>query len=382
MATDKVRMGVIGTGGMGSGHCSWMHETPEAELTCVCDIDPEVAQEASRKFGVPAFTSATDLLRSRLVDAVIIATPHYFHPPIAIEAFKRRIHVLSEKPIAVSVKAADKMIAAAEKSGCVFGVMYQMRALGRMQLAKKIVEEGRLGEIYRTSLVVGWYRSQAYYNSGGWRATWTGEGGGVLINQAPHFLDLFAWLGGLPVRLTGNTRTRIHDIEVEDEAFALLEYANGAHGYLYASTTEVPGHEQIEICGDRGKLMLQGSTIRVWENKQPIREHSREAKEMWGSPGSDEITLDIPAGQGKHQEITRNFCRAILYGEPLIAPGAEGIWAVELINALIMAGKTGKPVELPVNRARYERLLASLQATSAGKAKVEAIRETDPHYVK
>ncbi|NLH99305.1 MAG: Gfo/Idh/MocA family oxidoreductase [Chthonomonadales bacterium] len=382
MATDTVRMGVIGTGGMGSGHCSWMHETPEAELTCVCDIDPEVAQEASRKFGVPAFTSATDLLRSRLVDAVIIATPHYFHPPIAIEAFKRRIHVLSEKPIAVSVKAADKMIAAAEKSGCVFGVMYQMRALGRMQLAKKIVEEGRLGEIYRTSLVVGWYRSQAYYNSGGWRATWTGEGGGVLINQAPHFLDLFAWLGGLPVRLTGNTRTRIHDIEVEDEAFALLEYANGAHGYLYASTTEVPGHEQIEICGDRGKLMLQGSTIRVWENKQPIREHSREAKEMWGSPGSDEITLDIPAGQGKHQEITRNFCRAILYGEPLIAPGAEGIWAVELINALIMAGKTGKPVELPVNRARYERLLASLQATSAGKAKVEARRETDPHYVK
>lgn len=382
MAVDKVRIGVIGTGGMGSGHCAWMHEIPEAELTCVCDIDPQVAQEASKKFEVPAFTSADELLRSRLVDAVIIATPHYFHPTIAIEAFKRRIHVLSEKPIAVSVKAADKMIAAAEKSGCVFGVMYQMRALGRMQLAKRVVDEGRLGEIYRTSLVIGWYRSQAYYNSGGWRATWTGEGGGVLINQAPHFLDLFAWLGGLPVRLTGNTRTRIHDIEVEDEAFALLEYANGAHGYLYASTTEVPGHEQIEICGDRGKLMLQGSTIRVWQNKQPIREHSRTAKEMWGSPGSEEITLDIPAGDGKHQEITRNFCRAILYGEPLIAPGAEGIWAVELINALIMAGKTGKPVDLPVNRARYERLLASLRASSTGKAAVEVIRETDPHYVK
>ncbi len=381
MATDKVRIGVIGTGGMGSGHCSWMHETPEAQLTCVCDIDPAVVKETSEKFGVPGYTDARDLLKSRLVDAVILATPHYFHPTIAIEAFKRRIHVLSEKPIAVTVKSADRMLDAAEKSGCVFGVMYQMRALGRMQLAKKIVDEGRLGEIYRTSLVVGWYRSQAYYNSGGWRATWTGEGGGVLINQAPHFLDLYAWLGGMPVRLTGNTRTRIHDIEVEDEAFGLLEYANGAHGYLYASTTEVPGHEQIEICGDKGKLMLQGSTIRVWQNKQPIREHSRTAKEMWGSPGSEEIQLDIPPGDGKHQEITRNFCRAILYGEPLIAPGKEGIWAVELINALIMAGKTGKPVDLPLNRAKYERLLAGLRAQSTGKATVEVIRETDPHFV-
>lgn len=382
MAIDKVRIGVIGTGGMGSGHCSWMHETPEAQLTCVCDIDPAVAEEASRKFDVPGFTSATDLLKSRLVDAVIIATPHYFHPTIAVEAFKRRIHVLAEKPIAVSVKAADKMIAAAEKSGCVFGVMYQMRALGRMQLARRIVEEGRLGDVYRTSLVIGWYRSQAYYNSGGWRATWTGEGGGVLINQAPHFLDLFAWLGGLPVRLTGNTRTRIHDIEVEDEAFGLLEYANGAHGYLYASTTEVPGHELIEVCGDKGKLMLQGSTIRVWENKQAIRTHARDAKEMWGSPGSEEIALDVPEGAGKHQEITRSFCRSILYGEPLIAPGKEGIWAVEFINALIMAGETGKPVDLPVNRARYEKLLSGLCARSTGKADVSVARETDPHYVK
>lgn len=380
MAVDKVRIGVIGTGGMGSGHCSRMHEVEEAELTCVCDIDPVVAKEASEKFKVPAYASAGELLRSRRVDAVIIATPHYFHPPIAIEAFKRRIHVLSEKPIAVTVSAADKMLAAAEKSQCVFGVMYQMRALGRMQLAKRIIAEGTLGEIYRTSLVVGWYRSQAYYDSGGWRATWTGEGGGVLINQAPHFLDLYAWLGGLPVTLRGQTRTRIHDIEVEDEAFATLEYANGAHGYLYASTTEVPGHEQIEICGDKGKVMLQGSEIRVWANKEPIRDHTRSAKEMWGSPGAEEVKLDIPEGAGNHQEITRNFCRAILKGEPLIAPGAEGIWAVELINALILSGHTGKEVTLPVARRQYDRLLSMLKKGSQEKSNVTAIRETDPQH--
>lgn len=380
MAIDKVRIGVIGTGGMGSGHCARMHEIEEAQLTCVCDIEPDVAREVGEKYGVPWYTDAEKLLDSRLVDAVLIATPHYFHPPIAIQAFKRRIHVLSEKPIAVTVSAADKMIAAAEKSKCVFGVMYQMRALGRMQLAKRIIDEGRIGEIYRTSMVVGWYRSQAYYDSGGWRATWTGEGGGVLINQAPHFLDLYAWLGGLPVKLRGETRTRIHDIEVEDEAFALLEYANGAHGYLYASTTEVPGHEQIEICGDRGKVMIQNGVLRVWQNKQAISEHVKSATEMWGSPGSEELSLEIPPGNGTHSEITRNFCRAILYQEPLIAPGAEGLWAVELINALIMSGHTGKEVTLPVNRRKYDRLLNELKQTSREKTNVRSIRETDPHF--
>jgi len=382
MPIDKVRIGVIGTGGMGSGHCAHMNEIEEAQLTCICDIDPRVAEEVSGKYKVPGFTDPKKLLDSRLVDAVIIATPHYYHPPIAIEAFKRRIHVLSEKPIAVTVSAADKMIAAAEKSGCVFGVMYQMRTQGRLQLARQIIAEGRIGEIYRTSMIVGWYRSQAYYDSGGWRATWVGEGGGVLINQAPHFLDLYTWLGGLPVKLRGETRTRLHDIEVEDEAFAVLEYANGAHGYLYASTTEEPGHEQIEICGDLGKVMILGPTLRVWQNKQSIKEHSKSATAMWGSPGSEELSLEIPPGNGTHTEITRNFCRAILYGEPLIAPGAEGLRAVELINAVILSGHTGKEVTLPVNRRKYDRLLNELKKQSAGKKTVRAIRETDPHYVK
>src|SRR6185503_17501646 len=150
-------------------------------------------------------------------------------------------------------------------------VMYQMRALGRIKAARKIVEDGRLGEIYRTSLVMGWYRSQAYYDSGGWRATWTGEGGGVLINQAPHFLDIYTSLAGVPTRVTGRTRTRLHDIEVEDEAFATLEYANGGHGYLYASTTESPSHEMFEICGDKGKLVMHGSSLKHFEVTPGVR---------------------------------------------------------------------------------------------------------------
>lgn len=376
----RVRIGVIGVGGMGSGHCSWMPKIPEAELTAVCDIVPQVARQAGEKFGVRSFTKAEKLLDSGLVDAVIIATPHYFHPTIAIQAFERKIHVLSEKPIAVTVSAADAMIAAAQASGCTFGVMYQMRAMGIWQAAKKIVSDGVLGDIYRTSMTIGWYRSQAYYDSGGWRATWVGEGGGVLINQAPHFLDLYAWLCGLPVRLTGTTRTRLHQIEVEDEAFATLEYANGAHGYLYASTTESPSHEMFEICGDRGKLVVHGGKPRLFRLKQSIRAHCSGATEMWSSPESEEVDLEIPAGQGQHIEITGNFCRNILQGEPLIAPGADGLMAVELIDAVILSSKTGKPVDLPVNRPAYDRLLAKLKRTSREKTNLREQRVTDTHY--
>ncbi|HEV2472651.1 MAG TPA: Gfo/Idh/MocA family oxidoreductase, partial [Chthonomonadales bacterium] len=322
------------------------------------------------------------LLDSNLVDAIIIATPHYFHPPIAIDAFSRGLHVLSEKPIAVTVSAGDAMIAAASKARRKFAVMYQMRAEPQNAAAKRVVESGALGEIYRTSLVMGWYRSQAYYQSGGWRATWKGEGGGVLINQAPHFLDLFSWLGGMPTGLTGVTRTRLHDIEVEDEAFATLNYANGAHGYLYASTTEAPNHQMLEICGDKGKLVLHGADLRVFANNPPIREFTRTSTEMWSSPKSSRVQVEIPAApeiEG-HGAITRNFARSILYGEPLISPGAEGLNAVELINGIIFSGKRGVSTPIPVDRGQYDSLLVELQADSKEKSDVREQRITDPKF--
>jgi predicted dehydrogenase len=311
---------------------------------------------------------------------VIIATPHYFHPPIAVDAFARGLHVLSEKPLAVTVSAADSMIAAAKSSGKKFAVMYQMRGEGQNRAARAVIESGRLGEIYRTSLVMGWYRSQAYYDSGGWRATWSGEGGGVLINQAPHYLDVFTWLGGLPQRVTGQTRTRLHDIEVEDEAFATLEYANGAHGYLYASTTEVPNHNMLEICGDRGKLILHGSSLRVFEVASPIRAFTQESKEMWAGPKAEEVEVEIPSESPLkgHALISQNFARAILYDEPLISPGEEGLNAVELINGLILSSKSGKTVTIPVDRAEYDRLIAELQAGSRAKSRVREQKVTDP----
>ncbi len=385
-AANKVRFGVIGTGGMGSGHCSMIPGIPETELTAICDINEDVRTAIAKKHGVPAFAHHSKLLDSGLVDAVTIATPHYFHPPIAIEAFSKGIHVMSEKPLAVTVSAADSMIEAAKKSGLKFGIMYQMRAEAQNQAAKRIVESGALGEIYRTSLVMAWYRSQAYYNSGGWRATWAGEGGGVLINQAPHYLDLFTWLGGLPKTISGTTRTRLHDIEVEDEAFATLEYENGAHGYLYASTTEVPNNNMLEISGDKGKLVLDNGTLRLFALDGAIREFTHSTDSMWGSPKSTDVsaTVEMPAeAEGAitgHGAITQNFARAILFNEPLLASGYDGLNAVELINGIILSSKRGETVSVPVDREAYNNLIIELQKSSQHKGAVVEQRVTDPSF--
>lgn len=382
MANDKVRFGVIGTGGMGSGHCSMIPSIPETTLTAICDVDVNTRNTIQEKYGVPAFDTYEALLDSGLVDAVVIATPHYFHPPIAIEAFKRGIHVLSEKPIGVTVSSADAMIAAAKASGLKFAIMYQMRGETQNRKAHEIIESGQIGEIYRTNLIMGWYRSQAYYNSGGWRATWGGEGGGVLINQSPHCLDLFSWLAGMPSTIIARTNTRLHDIEVEDEAVALLDYPNGATGYIYASTNEVPQTQRIEICGDKGKIVLDSSNLTLYGVETPIKQFTVESTSMWSAPKAEPIAieLDAPTDIKGHGVITQNFARAILYGEPLLTPGEEGLNALELINGIILSGKTGKKVTLPVDRAEYDTLIESLKATSRLKTSVAERRETDPQH--
>lgn len=382
MAAERVRFGVIGTGGMGTGHCNYLPDLPETTLTAICDNNPAVCKATAEKFGVPGFENHIELLESGLVDAVLIATPHYFHPPIAEDAFAKGIHVLSEKPLGVTVGTVDAMLRAAQTSGCKFGVMYQMRAEPQNQVARQIVESGALGEVYRTSLIMGWYRSQAYYDSGGWRATWSGEGGGVLINQAPHLLDMFTWLGGMPSRITAQTRTSLHDIEVEDVAFAVLDYANGAHGYLYTSTTEVPQKQSLEICGDRGKLEIVNGALKFYRVDGSIREFTRTTEVMWGAPGASDATPEIPpkAEIKDHAAITVNFARAILHGEPLIAPGEEGLNAVELINGIILSSKRAKPVSVPVDRSEYETLIEELKAASREKSNLREQRVTDPNF--
>ncbi|MCS6924229.1 MAG: Gfo/Idh/MocA family oxidoreductase, partial [Fimbriimonadales bacterium] len=383
----QVRFGVVGMGGMGLGHCRFLSAVvPETQLTAVCDIHPDRAQQAGEQFGVPWFADHEAMFRSGLVDAVLIATPHPAHAPVAISAFEHGLHVLIEKPLCVSVSEGDAILAAARRAGTKFAIGYQHRFRPEVRAARQLVEQGVLGEVRRTLLITAWYRTQAYYDSGGWRATWAGEGGGVLINQAPHFIDLWLWLGGMPSRVWGQTRAALHAIETEDEAFALIEYPNGAHGYLYATTNEEPGENLLEICGDEGKLRLEGSTLQVWKLQHSIRRFTFEATGMWDSIPAERIEPPIvPTAEGALEgqpALIQNFARAILYDEPLIAPGEEGLGTVEIVNALILSSRRQQPVSLPVDRAEYDALLSELRAQSRPKQRVREQRATDPNLLR
>lgn len=377
---DIVRFGIIGMGGMGNGHARNMPRVHEARLAAVCDVAPDALAAATDAYKVPGFATHGELLDSGLVDAVIIATPHYFHPPIAVDAMRRGAHVISEKPIAVRVSGADRMIAAAEETGVVFAVMFQQRALPVYQAAKRLVDEGRLGSLYRTSLVDAHFRSQAYYDSASWRATWRGEGGGVLLNQAPHGMDLFAWLGGMPSHVTAHVGTRQHEIEVEDEAAAMLEYPNGAIGYLLETVNEAPTGMRLELCGEKGKLIVDDRGLRFWEVEPGVRAFSDSTEAMWGRPDVTEVDVPLQERDTGHAAIVRNVARAILHGETLISPGPEALASLEVANAMLLSGHRGVPVSIPVDRAAYDAFIADKQASSQDK-EVEDKRITDPNHV-
>ena len=378
-----VRIGVIGTGGMGQGHLGSFEKIDEVRLTALCDIDPEVAERLGKEYNVPHFLKHRDLLKSGLCDAVVIATPHPFHAPIAIDAFRAGLHVLSEKPISEKVSAGDEMIVAAKASGKAFAVMFQLRTYPAMTKAMEIVRGGELGKIFRTTMISPEYRSQAYYDSGTWRATWMGEGGGIMMNQAPHITDMFINLAGMPCEVYGRTETRIHNIEVEDLAEAMLTYPDGGTGYYYCSTNEAGPGQMIEIFGDKGKLLYRNGELKFYRFVQPILEFTRTNTEMWGGPKCEEVPLELPDAKPGHSVITRNFARNILYGEPLLAPGEEGIRALELANAIWLSAHLKKPVQLPLDRQAYDDFLEMKRNTSTFEKTVAGVqRTTDPRLTK
>jgi predicted dehydrogenase len=268
------------------------------------------------------------------------------------------LHVLCEKPLSECVSTADHMVRAARQARVAFGVMFQRRTEPVFVRALELVRAGALGRIYRTVLISPEYRSQAYYDSAGWRATWTGEGGGVLLNQAPHIIDLFLLLGGMPATVLGRVETRLHTIEVEDLAEALLTYPDGGTGYLYCSTNEPMPGQMIELYGDKGKLLYRDGTLRFHTIEPPVAEFTQTNTQMWGAPRTQEQTLDIPAADSGHHVIIRNFARHLLLGEPLIAPGEEAVRSLELANAIWLSAVRGKPVRLPLNRRAYDAFLA------------------------
>lgn len=376
---DAVRLGIVGIGNMGTVHARYLQqgEISRCTLTAVCDIDPK---NLGRVNGVETFTDSKALIRSGLVDAVLVVTPHYDHTTIGIDAFEQGLHVLVEKPISVHKADCERLIAAhAKRPDLKFGAMFQLRAEPIFKKIKHIVDSGELGPLQRVNwIITNWFRSESYYASGGWRATWKGEGGGVLLNQCPHNLDLFQWFCGMPSSVRAFCGFgKFHNIEVEDEVTAYLEYPNGATGVFIASTGEAPGTERLEIAGDRAKLTYESGKIRIVRNEVLTSEFNKTSKTGFDRPETWDIDIPVRTAKTGHQAVTQDFVNAVLDGTPLLAPAEEGIHSVELANAMIYSGLTGETVTMPLDAKAYEDRLNQLIANSRFQKQVVQPVEVD-----
>lgn len=366
----KVRLGIIGVGNMGSGHAANIlaGKCPEIELTAVAD-----RREARRQWakdtlpeGTAIFEEGSDLIQSGLCDAVHICTPHYQHPTLAMEAFAAGLHVMCEKPAGVYTKAVREMNEAAEKSGKVFAMMFNQRTNCVYRKMHEMVHSGQLGELKRVNwIITDWYRTQIYYDSGDWRATWDGEGGGVLLNQCPHQLDLLQWICGLPKTVQAFCQEgKWHDIEVEDDVTAYLQFANGATGVFVTTTGDAPGTNRFEVTGTLGKLVCENDKLTFWKLAQDEREFCRTATEGFAQPQCQQVEVETDGENLQHVGVLNAFAGKILHGTPLVAEGTEGLGGLTLSNAMHLSSWLGRAVDIPFDEELFLSELNKRRATS------------------
>ena len=365
-------------GNIGKYHADYLldKKVSRCELAAVCDSNI-AALERFRP--LPIFGDGQQLIQSGAVDAVIIATPHFQHTTLGMAAFENGIHALVEKPVSSQKSDAERLIIASQKySKIVFAGMFQLRTEPRYQKIRSLIQED-LGRLVRVNWInTDWFRTEAYYASSGWRATWKGEGGGVLLNQCLHNLDTLQWLCGMPARLRGFCQLgRFHQIEVEDNVTAYLEWANGATGSFISSTGEAPGTNRLEIVGTRGTLVLENNKLTLARNAVDMLEFSRTATQGFVKPEAKVEEIQFANAEVPHAIVTQNFVNAILDGEPLIAPGAEGIHSVELANAMVFSSLLGQTLELPMDGAAWEKELNQLIANSKVKKNVVKVATDD-----
>ena len=376
---NKVRMGIIGMGNMGSGHIKSLiaGQVPDMELAAVSD-----RLEARRKWGkdnlpqgIPIYNDGTELINSGKVDAVLIATPHYQHPVLGMEAMKKGLHVMCEKPAGVYTKQAREMNEfAATKKDLVFGMMFNQRTNCVFRKMHELVQGGSLGAIKRVSwIITDWYRTQAYYDSGDWRATWEGEGGGVLLNQCPHNLDLIQWICGMPEKVRAFCHNgKWHNIEVEDDVTAYLEYPNGATGTFITTTGDAPGSNRFEVTLEMGKLVCENTkTLTLTKLEVNEREWCRTCPEGFKRPNSTTEEVPTDGMHEGHNGVLKAFAGKILRGTPLIAEGKEGIHGLTLSNAMHLSSWLDKTVAMPLDEELFLSELNKRRAQSKAKAKGE-----------
>lgn len=375
----SVRLGIIGIGNMGSAHAGAIQEkkVPGLEVVAVADFE---ASRRDRVPGVGTFDCGEKLIAGGEIDAVLICTPHYSHTTLGIAALEKGLHVMVEKPISVHKADCERLIAASKgREKQVFAAMFNQRTDPYYQKIRQLIASGELGKIRRVNwIITNWFRTHIYYASGGWRATWGGEGGGVLLNQCPHQLDLFQWMFGLPRTVRAFCRFgKYHDIEVEDDVTAYMEFADGATGVFITSTGEAPGTNRLEITAERGRVVYENDHLTFTRNEQPMSEFSAATDQPFGSPALWNVEIPVQGHGEQHLGILKNFTAAILQGEPLIAPAGEGIHSVELANAILQSTFEDRAITLPIDAAAYERKLRELAAASQGKKEVVQVANVD-----
>lgn len=343
----EIRMGIIGLGNMGSAHAEniFSGKVPGMVLSAICDISEERRSFAAEKYPeVKVFDDYKKLLESGEVDAITIAVPHYLHPQMAIDGFSAGVHVICEKPAGVYTKQVMEMNEAAKKSDKLFGIMYNQRTNPMYQKLRKMIADGQLGKIKRVNwIITDWYRPQSYHDSSAWRSTWADEGGGTLINQNPHQLDLWQWMFGMPDRVMSHVSFgKYYDIEVEDDVTAFMEYENGMTGVYITSTGEAPGTNRLEVAADMGRVVIEGERMTFKRNVESEREFNKHNTAPFGSPECWNCEIPIWGGTGEqHVGIFKDFVRAVNEGTPLLAPGEEGIRGLTISNAIHYSAWTG-----------------------------------------
>ena len=383
---EQLKLGIIGVGNMGSGHVKNILEgkCPRIQVAAVADRRESRRQWARKTLpqGTPVFEEGSDLIQSGLCDAVLIATPHYQHPTLAIEAFEAGLHVLCEKPAGVYTKAVRQMNQAAGKSGKVFGMMFNQRTNCVYRKMREMVQGGELGELKRVNwIITNWYRTQMYYDSGDWRATWDGEGGGVLLNQCPHQLDLLQWICGLPVRVQAFClEGKWHHIEVEDDVTAYLQFENGATGVFVTTTGDAPGTNRFEVTGSRGKLVCENDQLTFWKLSEDEREFCFSSQQGFGQPPCEKIEVETDGENPQHVGVLNAFAGAVLEGAPLVADGKEGIRGLTLSNAMHLSSWLGRPVDIPFDEDLFLTELNKRRAASQRKEGKDLTFSTEGTY--
>ena len=383
---NKVRLGIIGIGGMGTNHANSIlkGDVPNMELTAVADIRQCRLDWAKENLPetVEIFSDGRQMIDSGACDAVLIATPHYLHPDFVIYALEHGVHALSEKPAGVYTKQVRLMNEVAAKSDKVFAIMLNQRTNCVYRKLHEMIESKELGQLKRVNwIITDWYRTQSYYDAAGWKATWDGEGGGVLLNQCPHQIDLLQWLCGLPVKVRAFCHNaKWHNIEVEDDVTAYMEFENGATGVFVTTTADAPGTNRLELTFEMGKIVCEHGKLTFYKLSENERTFCMTEKNGFKTPDITKIEIETDGENEQHIGVLKAFTNRILNGTPLVAEGEEGIRALTLSNAMHLSSWLGETVSIPFDEDLFLEKLNEKRATSKKKEDTGIVFDTTGTY--